>query len=272
MAGWFELAVVIFAAVIGAKCGHFFSHLKKPLWLIGYMIPAILIALILSVNTAELNASNILFALTVSGRLRFVIIGLSVAMGTMTLIGRLTNRIEKYAIFVIMLGIIAWGEVMPFALPLIFKNDIANLPTVTNADNVCVQSTTYTCGPAAAVTALRKLGLDAKEGELAVLAHTSPIVGTMPWSLYKAIRDKYAASGIDCSFRHFDSVSQMKEADVTLAVVKDAFLVDHCVAILDVTDKAVIIGDPAIGKIKMSYKDFQAVWRFYGIAIKHNPI
>ena len=193
-------------------------------------------------------------------------------MGAMTLIGRLTNRIEKAIVFLFMLGTVGWGAVLPFVLPLVLEKDLANLPTVTDADNICVQSTPYTCGPAAAVTALRKLGFPAQEGELAVLSHTSPIVGTMPWTLCKTIQDRYAASGVDCQFRQFDSVNQLKDADVTLAVIKDAFMLDHCVAILDVTDKNVIIGDPVLGKIKMSHKNFQSVWRFYGIALKHTPI
>lgn len=272
MVGWFELAGVIYAAVIGAQCGRSFSRLKSRCWCFGYLLPLALIFLLLFITIAGLNASNPLFAWISSGRLRFIIIALSVTMGAMTLIGRLTNRIEKSVVFLFMLGAVTWGAVLPFALPLILENDLANLPTITDADNICVQSTPYTCGPAAAVTALRQLGFNAQEGELAVLSHTSPIVGTMPWTLCKTIQDRYAASGVDCQFRQFDSVNQLKDADVTLAVIKDAFLLDHCVAILDVTDKIVIIGDPILGKIQMSHKDFQSVWRFYGIALKYNPI
>jgi hypothetical protein len=272
MGGWFELAGVIYAALIGAQCGRSFSRLKSPWWCFGYLIPLTLIFLLLFITIAGLNASNPLFAWISSGRLRFIIIALTVTMGAMTLIGRLKNRIEKSVVFLFMLGAVAWGAVMPFALPLILENDIANLPTITDADNICVQSTPYTCGPAAAVTALRQLGFEAHEGELAVLSHASPIVGTMPLTLCKTLQNRYAASGIDCRFRQFDSVNQLKDADVTLAVIKDAFLLDHCVAILGITDKTVTIGDPILGKIQMSHKDFQSVWRFYGITLKHTPI
>jgi predicted double-glycine peptidase len=192
-------------------------------------------------------------------------------MGGMTLISRVKNRFERTIVYVIMVSIVGWGAVLPFALPLILKNDIAKLPTLTDADNICFQSTPYTCGPAAAVTALSRFGIRAHEGELAVLSHTSPIIGTMPWDLYKAIEGRYAAKGVDCRFRKFDSIKQLREADVTLAVVKDAFLLDHCVAILEVGEKTVTIGDPVFGKIQMSHKDFQSVWRSYGITLKYNP-
>jgi hypothetical protein len=270
MGGWFEIAGVIIAAFLGAVVGRSFSRLKNPHWGWGYFLPLMLIFLLLLITYAGLNAFTPLFAWISSGRVRFVIIALSVTMGAMTLIGRLKNRIEKAFVFVIMIGVVAWGSVLPFVMPLLVRNDLADLKTKNNVDNICVQSTPYTCGPAAAVTALRQLGVTAQEGELAILSHTSPIIGTMPWSLYKAIQNRYAADGVDCRFRHFDSISQLREADVTLAVVKDAFLLDHCVAILEVGDNTVTIGDPILGKIRMSYKDFQSVWRFYGIALKHN--
>jgi len=176
MLGWFELAGVIYAAVIGAECGRSFSRLKNPWWGFGYLLPLALIFLLLFITIAGLNASNTLFAWISSGRLRFVIIALTVTMGAMTLIGRLKNRIEKSVVFLVMLAVVAWGAVLPFALPLIVKNDLANLPTKTDADNICVQSTSYTCGPAAAVTALRKLGVPAQEGELAVSHIQAPLL------------------------------------------------------------------------------------------------
>jgi len=272
MGGWFEIAGVIIAAFSGAFVGRSFSRLKNPHWGWGYLLPLMLIFLLLLITCAGLNASTPFFAWISSGELRFVVIALSVTMGAMTLIGRLKNRIEKALLFVVMIGVVVWGTILPFAYPLIIKNDLARLPTLTDADNVCFQSTPYTCGPAAAVTALSRLGIRAHEGELAILSHTSPIIGTMPWSLYKAIQNRYAGDGVDCRFRHFDSISQLREADVTLAVMKDAFLLDHCVAIIEVGDKTVTIGDPTFGKIKMSHKNFQSAWRFYGITLKHNPI
>jgi predicted double-glycine peptidase len=271
MVGWFEIAGIITAAFLGAVAGRSFSRLKNPHWGWGYFLPLMLIFLLLIITFAGLNAFTPLFAWISSGRVRFVLIALSVTMGATTLIGRLQNRTEKAFVFVIMISVVAWGSVLPFVMPLLVRNDLAGLKTKTNVDNICVQSTSYTCGPAAAVTALRQLGITAQEGELAILSHTSPIIGTMPWSLYKAIQNRYAADGIDCRFRQFDSISQLREADVTLAVVKDAFMLDHCVAIIEVGDNTVTIGDPILGKVQMSHKDFQSVWRFYGIALKHNP-
>jgi hypothetical protein len=54
--------------------------------------------------------------------------------------------------------------IVPFLAPAFNRGYLAGLKTRIDADGVCRQSSEYTCGPAAAVTALRKLGLPAEEG------------------------------------------------------------------------------------------------------------
>jgi hypothetical protein len=271
MSGWFETAGVILAVIAGAAGGCKFSRLKNPHWGWGYFVPLALIALLLISAHVNLKIFVPAFAWVSGGRARFVIIGFAVTMGSMTLLGRLKRRVEKIVLLGITAGVVIWGAVLPFLMPVLIKTNLTNLQTKMDADNICVQSTYYTCGPAAAVTALRQLGLTAYEGEIAVLSHTSPVVGTLPWCLYKALQDRYGAQGLHCQFRRFDSIGQLRDADATLAVVKDTFLLDHCVAVLEVSDKMVTIADPVLGRQIMSYKDFENIWRFYGIVLKLNP-
>ena len=81
MGGWFEIAGVIIAAFLGAVGGRSFSRLKNPHWGWGYFLPLMLIFLLLLITYAGLNAFTPLFAWISSGRVRFVIIALSVTMG-----------------------------------------------------------------------------------------------------------------------------------------------------------------------------------------------
>jgi hypothetical protein len=271
MGGWFETTAVVLIVALGAVAGRIFSRLKNPHWGWGYFIAIVLIAFVLA---ATYISSRIFLPVLVwisGGRARFVITGLAVAMGSTTLLGRLKNRVEKAVVLVLTSAVVIWGSVLPFLTPVLIRNNLTNLQTKMNADNICVQTTNYTCGPAAAVTALRRLGFTAQEGEIAILSHTSPVVGTLPWCLYKAIQQRYAVDGIECQLRHFDSVSELRGQNVTLAVLKDAFLLDHCVAVLEVGNETVTIADPAIGRLKMSYKDFENVWRFYGITLNNGP-
>jgi predicted double-glycine peptidase len=50
---------------------------------------------------------------------------------------------------------------LPFLVPALIKERLSNLTTRLDSNGICYQSTDYTCGPAAAVTALRRLGLQA---------------------------------------------------------------------------------------------------------------
>jgi len=136
-------------------------------------------------------------------------------------------------------------------------------------DGVCLQTRTYTCGPAAAVTALRRLGFIAEEGEIAVLAGTNSITGTLPRSLDSALRGRYGREGLECRYRYFGSVAELKGRGVTLAIVKDAFLIDHCVAVLDVSEGMVLVGDPVLGKQLIPHEQFEQMWRFTGIVLDH---
>ena len=158
---------------------------------------------------------------------------------------------------------------MPFFLPALVRNSLAALATKIDPDGVCLQQTSYTCGPAAAVTGLRKLGIPAEEGQLAIWTQTSQF-GTTPDAIAEALRSHYGAIGLEVRYQRFQQVADLNQPGVTLAVVKYDFMVDHFVAVLGITDQEVIVGDPLSGKTIYSCKDFAKLWRFCGISLKLN--
>jgi ABC-type bacteriocin/lantibiotic exporter with double-glycine peptidase domain len=169
-----------------------------------------------------------------------------------------------------MMIVVAWFSVMPFLVPALIRDHLSNLKTKLDLNGVCFQTTDYTCAPAAAVTVLRRLGLPAQEGEIAILSHTSPVAGTLPACLQAALQNRYGSEGLICRYRYFDSIDQLRQAGPTLAVVKDAFLSDHCVAVLGVLDKMVLIADPAAGRQFVSCEEFEKIWRFTGIVLRRD--
>lgn len=211
-----------------------------------------------------------MFVWITAGRVKFVIFSLAVTMGLTTPLSRLPYKFEKVAIYILMAVVVVWFSVLPFLVPALIQNHLANLTTLLDSNGICFQTTGYTCAPAAAVTALRKLGLTAQEGEIAILAHTSPVAGTLPGCLQTALQNRYGDEGLRCQYRHFDSIAQLKDAGLTLAVVKSAFLTDHCIAVLEVSDRMITVADPALGKKSLSYKQFEEIWRFSGIVLKRD--
>jgi len=271
MTPWLETIAVSIVALVGIFLGRMFSSFRRPHWILGYFAPLLLIAMLVMVRCVNSLAFVPPFCWIAVGRVKFVVLALAVTMGLTTPLSRLPRRCEKVITCILMAVVVAWFSVSPFLVPALIKNHLANLKTRFDSNGFCFQTTDYTCAPAAAVTALRKLGLPASEGEIAILSHTSPAAGTLPGCLSSALQNRYGDDGLKCQYRHFDSLDQLKNTGITLAVVKDAFLSDHCVVVLEVSDRTVSVADPVFGKVSMSHEQFEKIWRFSGIVLKRNP-
>jgi predicted double-glycine peptidase len=271
MQAYLETIGVLGVAVFGLLAGKAFSKLRRPYWLGGYFLSLILTAILILPHLYYTAQFVPLLGVLLAGRIRFIILGFAVSVGLIGPIDRLPYRLEKVLVCVLMSVVIGWFTVMPFLAPALLQDSLASLKTNINTQGICFQSTDYTCGPAAAVTALNQFGIKADEGRIAILSHTSPVIGTLPKCLADALTKQYSDEGLECNFRFFDSIDQLADADVTLVVVKDHFLADHCVAVLNVDDENVTVADPVLGKCVISREDFADEWRFSGIAIKRHP-
>ncbi len=265
---WLETAGVVLVAVLGIFLGRVFSGLRKPYWLLGYFLSFAIIAMLVLVRFNNALYFVRPFSWVTSGRIKFVILSLAVTMGLTVLLSRLPRKCEKLLVCIIMFMVVTWFLVMPFLVPALIKDHLSSIKTRFNSEGICFQSTNYTCGPAAAVTALGRLGLSAEEGEIAILSHASPVAGTLPACLSSALQRRYGPLGLKCQYRHFDSIEQLRNAGVTLAMVRDSFLLDHCLAVLEVSDQTITVGDPLAGTMLMSHEQFEKIWRFSGIVLE----
>ena len=269
---WFETTGVVLIALFGVFTGRVCSRLRKPYWVVGYILPVVLIAMLAMIRFNSALYFVPPFSWITFGRVRFVVLSLAVSMGLTVPLSRLPYKIEKLIVCILMAGFVTWFSVLPFLVPALIKERLSNLQTRFDKNGICRQTTDFTCGPAAAVTALGKLGLKADEGELAVLSFSSPVIGTLPTCLTSALQDRYKADGLSCQYRRFDSIDDLRKAGVTLAVVREAFLLDHCIAVLGVSDDAVTVADPVTGSQLMPCKQFEKIWRFCGIVLQRKAV
>lgn len=267
---WLDTFCVLLVTILGIILGRAFSRLQKPYWLIGYILSFFLIATLIITRHIGMLSFLTPFSLLATGQFRFIILALATTMGLTTVLPYLPRKSEKVIARILMVVFVVHSSVSPFIAPALLKNDLSNLKTIVDSNGICLQSRNYTCGPAAAVTALRKLGFQAQEGEMAVLARTSPIIGTLPGCLYTAIQNRYGNKGLNCRYRNFNSINQLKNQGIILVVIREAFLSDHCVAVLEVSDRTVVIADPGFGKLNMSREQFEKVWRFSGIVLNRD--
>jgi len=268
---WLESAAVTLLAVAGVLLGRWFSRLPKPYWTFGYFIPLILIV------TYGVAARNPALALEppiswmMMGRNKFAVIGFIATMVLTTPLSRLPGKRARAYVGVLMAVVVSLLSVWPFLAPAFNRTYLSRLQTRMDADGICRQSNDYNCGPAAAVTALRRLGFPAEEGEIAILAHTSTATGTPPDILAEALQERYGKDGLLSEYRVFKSVDELKDAGLTLAVIKHSFMLDHYVTVLGITDGYVVFGDPMNGKRALTRDEFRKKWRFVGVTLRRNP-
>jgi hypothetical protein len=265
---WLETIAVALLAVLGAALGRFFSRLPKPWWMLGYFIP---LAVLCIVGLPRFDRSLEFkppMCWLVSGRTLFAMSGFIITMILVTPLSRLQQPRARRLVMIFVAFMVYYSSIWPFLAAALNRRFQASLQTRIDKDGICEQSTDYNCGPAAAVTALRRLGLPAEEGETAILAHTSTAIGTPPDVLCRALKKRYARDGLSCEYRQFKSVSELNNGGITLAVIRFALLLDHYVAVLEVTDKEVIVGDPSRGLMRYSYREFEEKWRFIGVVLK----
>jgi len=259
-----ETAGVTLLAGLGVALGRWFSQLRSRAWLVGYVVPLLLVG-IMALYRHGLWVSPIPpFSWLLAGRVGFAAFAPICATLLTTLICRTQRRGQRFAVILLMLVSIVCFSVLPFLMPAFEYARLSRLET-TMDNGVCLQGNGFTCGPAAAVTVLRKIGIPAEEGELAIRAHSNRFAGTSMDSLCAAIRSAYH---VPCRTVFCRSVAELRGKEPFIAVIKYGFLVDHYVAVLSVTEDEVTLGNPLSGLRTCSQEDFEKEWRNWVILVE----
>lgn len=263
-----ETIGILILAGIGVTLGLLTKKIKRRAWLLCYLPPLMLIIFIALTRHFYWLGFYPPFSWITKGRMEYVVFSLTIPMIFSTLIPRLLLFRQKVVLTVFVTLASIFFFIIPFISPIFIKKDLEKIKTRFSGHGICLQSTNYTCGPAAAATALYQLGIEANEGELAIAAHTTPQTGTSNNLLKEAIEKLYSSDGVVCTYRYFDSVSELKGYCPVIVVTRFSFLIDHYVTVLGVTDDEVIIGDPAEGKEISTYEELENKWRSVGIVVK----
>jgi predicted double-glycine peptidase len=265
---YLHATVALLAAFAGMVLGWWFSRLRSPYWMIGCIAPLLLVFVYL----LAFGFPSILFVPPFSwilvGIKKFATLGFVATLILTTPLCRVAVARTRVILAVLMTVIVFFTSVWPFLAPLADRKQLSRLQTKMDQDGICLQGTDYTCGPAAAVTALRKLDLPADEGKVAILSCTSYQEGTPMDMLADGLRREYGEAGLAVTCRLFRNIAELKQAGLTLAVVKYRVLEDHWVTVLEVSDSEVIVGDPLAGLMRLSYAEFSRRWRLMGIVLE----
>ena len=268
MGPWGEVIGVVALACIGAGAGYLLSLLPKPYWLVGF-IPPLLVLIALGLPTLDHMAS---FQWLTANRRENAVAAIPIAMMFFVTLRHLKTR--QLRILVVLLAAVSevYLALMPFLMPALAEPYFRRLKCVIDSDGVCIQSTGYTCVPAATVTVLRRLGFEATEGEIAILARMPLWEGAHFGLLEAGLKKRYGPQGLRFVNRQFGTVEELRKAVPALVSSKEIPGVGHCVAVLEVTDSEVVIGDPTGGYRKLSHEYFMKIWDGWGIALSREPV
>lgn len=265
---WLETFGILLIASVGVILGRWASCRSTASRIFAMCASFGVVGLILLARQGNLWDSFPFLCPIATSRLRFVLLSFAVTLGLTAPLSQLRSLVSRFITCAVMCGFIMVLVSLPFIGPAMIQSDLAATPTRIDTDGVCRQSQPFTCGPAAAVTALNRLGVEAAEGSLAMQSRTSPIIGTSPWNLYRTLKSEYTAEGIDFSFQYMSSIDQLPPDAILLAVVRDAPAWDHCVAVLAVNERTVTVADPMAGLIHISRDCFNQQWRNCGILLQ----
>jgi hypothetical protein len=134
---------------------------------------------------------------------------------------------------------------------------------VIDPEGICIQTDSYSCGPASSVTALKRLGIEGDFMTLARAAHTSQAIGTPPDLLCAALEKLYP---VRARYLILDKLEDLPPGQA-IVVLKLGLFVDHYVALLERSEREVWIGDPMAGRVKLSRAEFEGRWRRTALVI-----
>lgn len=270
MTAWIETVGVVAVSVLGLGLGLRCARAGLRVWWAGYLGALAFFALCAAATLWHRLEFHPPLSLLPGGRGLAVLKALAGMFLLAALVPRLPLARDRRAVGVAFGLVVAKVSVWPFLAPAFNQEVLARLVTHFDADGICRQSTPYTCGPAAAATALRRLGLAADEGDLAVRCHTSEALGTPPRILCDVLARRYGEAGLTCEYRWFPAIGDLPAGVPTLVLVRFGWLLDHYVVLIEQDGGGVVVADPLFGKRVLTLAEFDALWRHVGIVLRRS--
>jgi hypothetical protein len=183
---------------------------------------------------------------------------MTAAIGTVlaTLMAKLPRRRTRVWVAVAMAVMLIYYGLLPAGLALAARRSLASTVTLIDGHGVCLQRHAYTCGPAAAVTCLARLGIQADEATLAVDSRCAPALGADGHLLAAAVVRRYP--NIHCRYRYVAALEDLRAPAVVDVILPR--IGGHYVAVVEVRPESVVVGDPLSGLGEMPRGEFLAAW------------
>ncbi len=170
----------------------------------------------------------------------------------------------------------AVGAVLILIAPVFFWETAAvclrpsyGMPARFDENEVCLQSTSHSCGPAAAVTLLHSMGKSVSEGEMANLTLLRPGQGVTALELTRGLNVALRSAGWRARIDRLNEQELAWQRRPFMAELRRPGGRFHCVVVRKVHSDSVVVADPAYGEKVVDMAGFLSEWT--GITITAVP-
>jgi len=167
------------------------------------------------------------------------------------------SRKNKIMFRTFLLSILSIGIFLPHIKPLVAPIPSAEF-SVKWSNDVCIQSTPSTCGPACAATILKMYGIHVEEQEIARECY-SYRGGTENWYIARSLKKRSVLT----KFEVFQTLPQSVPYPSIAGIRLDGGI-GHFITILAEENDAYVIGDPLVGVQKYSKDKIDEALAFTG--------
>ena len=137
-----------------------------------------------------------------------------------------------------------------------------------DSNGVHLQTTGYTCGPAATATVLKAYGINDSEKNIALGTRCNSYSGTRSFDLINYINTQYGEE-LEAEYRYIDKVDSLKDMNgFFIAEVKVNTFTDHFIAIMKFDGDLLTVADPSLGRFQTRAEIFSKEWRNRVIVVR----
>jgi len=138
-----------------------------------------------------------------------------------------------------------------------------------DGSEICRQSTDYTCVAASMVTMLRARGIGAEEAEMARLSFTQVGGGATDSRAMWPLEEKLEGTGLAVRYQRLDVQGLIAAPKPCMVQLDWGYFISHMVPVMSADVEQVVIGDPLVGRAKMTAEAFRAKWKGMAIVLEN---
>ena len=256
-----QFTVILCVFCISAIAAIRIGRLTGSRWTLGFVIGSGIILFLNFPKAFPSLLNTAIYQAAMTNNADAVMLGVAGIVSVVPCLPRLAGTRTRYLVVAFLAVSLVRSAILPAAFCYFNRDELSALPARIDSDGVNIQTTGYTCGPAATATVLNALGYDVTEGEIALETGCNAYSGTRSLDLVKYINERYGEN-LHAEYVYIDRIDSLKGMDgYFIAEVKAGTFTDHFVAIMAFTGETVTIADPSFGRYESRISAFTKNWR-----------